>query len=205
MSGIGHLIGIDPDETAPNPDLTPVQRVDFPLRPIAAKSLADDRCRVGQKSTASAHLHFEQQRLALVHCHAAGTADRLKPPLGREPALIERVPGLVQHPHQGPRKIVLVVAGRDPHIFGGAAAKRMGADVEPAMREVEADTFHQPHGEAALRFDREGAAQAGAEGSAAWRLRAPSIKSGKKPAISSNRRSISATEAPGSYWSSKAS
>src|SRR6202030_1958939 len=35
--------------------------------------------------------------------------------------------------------------------------------VEPAVREIEADALHQPHCEAALRFDREGAADGGRE------------------------------------------
>ena len=95
--------------------------------------------------------------MALVHCHAAGATDRLEPPFDRETPLIKGMAGLVQHTHQGPRKIVFVVARRDPHIIGSTAAKWMGADVQPAVREVEADTFHQPHGEAALRCGREGA------------------------------------------------
>src|SRR5438094_7655466 len=101
MGRIGHLVGVDPDEAAPDPDLAPIERVDSPLRPIAAKSVAYDWHRPGQKCTASAYLHFEQQRLALVHCHAARTSDRLQAPFDRKPSLIKRMAGLVQHTHHG--------------------------------------------------------------------------------------------------------
>ena len=152
MRRVGHLVGVDADEATADADLSPVERLDIPHRPVTAKGLTDDRCGIGQKSTASAHLHFEQQRLALVHRHAAGAADRLQPPFDRETPLIKSVAGLVQHTHQRARKIILVVARRNPHVFGGTATKRVSADVEPAVLEIEADPFHQQHCETALRF-----------------------------------------------------
>ncbi len=93
--------------------------------------------------------------------HAAGGADRLQAPIRRQVALVERMPGLVQHPHQRLGKIALVIAGRDPHVVGGAAAKRVGADVEPAVREIEADRLHQARRRPALRRDRERALRLG--------------------------------------------
>ena len=87
-------------------------------------------------------MHLEKQGLALVNCHAAGAADRLQTPRGGEPPLVECVPGLMQHPHQSARKIALVIARRNPHIVGCAAAKRMGADIEPAVPEIKTDALH---------------------------------------------------------------
>src|SRR5712671_3511985 len=69
--------------------------------------------------------------------------------------------GLVQNPHQGAREIALVIARRDPYIVGRAAAKRMGADVEPAMGEVESDALHEAHRYPALDLDRKRANRGG--------------------------------------------
>jgi hypothetical protein len=80
MGGIGHLIGVNPDQAAPDPDLAAIERIGFPTRPIAAESLTQDRRRIAEERTAAAHLHFEQQRLALMNGHAAGAADRLQAP-----------------------------------------------------------------------------------------------------------------------------
>ncbi len=141
-----------------------------------------------------------------MNCHAAGTADRLQTPLGGQPALVEGVAGFVQNPHQRPRKIALVVARRDPYIVGDAAAKRMGADIEPAMSEIEADMFHQARPNPPLQLDRKRTSKglAPAAEPPAGSMTASS-KSGRKRASSSNSRSIVATDPPGSYWSSSAS
>src|SRR5712671_293334 len=69
--------------------------------------------------------------------------------------------GLVQNPHQGAREIALVIARRDPYIVGRAAAKRMGADVEPAMGEVESDALHEAHRYPALNLNRKRADRGG--------------------------------------------
>src|SRR5712671_7152071 len=143
MGGVGHLIGVNPDQAAPDPDLAVIELLSFPSWPIAAERLAQDRRCIDQERTAAAHLHFEQQRLALVNGHAAGAADRLQAPRSGEAALVEGMTGLVQNSHQGARKIALVIARRDPYIVGRAAAKRMGADIEPAMSEIEANPLHE--------------------------------------------------------------
>jgi len=44
--------------------------------------------------------------------------------------------GFVQRPHQCRGKVRLVVAGGEPNIVRSAAAERMGAFIEPAMREA---------------------------------------------------------------------
>ena len=145
MGRIGDFVGIDSDEAAPNPDLTPVKRFRLPAWPVARKDLAQDRGREFHKGEAAASLHLEQQGLALMDRHAARCTYRLQSPARRQVALVKRVPGLVQNPHQRLGKIALVIARRDAHVVGRAAAKRMGADVEPAMVKIKADRLHQPH------------------------------------------------------------
>ena len=63
--------------------------------------------------------------------------------------------GLVQCAHQRLGEIGLVVSGGEPHIIRDAAAERVAAFIEPAMREVEADALHQREGGATLQGDRE--------------------------------------------------
>ena len=87
--------------------------------------------------------------------HAARGADRLKPPLGRQAALVEGMPGLVQCAHQRLREIRLIVARGQSDIVRDAAAERMRALVEPTMREIEADPLHQGQRGAALGGERE--------------------------------------------------
>src|SRR5579875_362870 len=117
--------------------------------------------------------------------HAAGRADRLQPPAGRQVALVERMPGLVQHPHQRFGKVALVITGGNADIIGRAARERMSADIEAAMVKVEAQRRHRPEGSAG-------------GGIVAWRSMTASISAGKNPESSPNSRSIVATEPPGS-------
>jgi len=69
----------------------------------------------------------------------ARVADRLASPLGGQPAFVEGVAGLVQHAHERAVEIGFLVPRGEADIVGRAAAKRMGADIEPAMSEIEAD------------------------------------------------------------------
>src|SRR5208282_2773274 len=80
VSGIGDLIGIDPDQAPLDADLSLVERLGVPAGPVAAKSLAQDRRGKGQESAAAANLHLQQQGLALVNRHATGATDRLQAP-----------------------------------------------------------------------------------------------------------------------------
>src|SRR5439155_7785053 len=48
-----------------------------------------------------------------------------------------------------------VVACCDAYVVGGAAAKRVRTDVEPAMHEIKADALHQAHPYPTLLLDRE--------------------------------------------------
>ena len=74
----------------------------------------------------------------------------------RQALLVFGVPGLVEHAHQGLGEVVLVVAGRDADVLRHAAAKGVVTDVEPAVREIEADRFHRGKAEprAGLRWGR---------------------------------------------------
>ena len=80
-------------------------------------------------------------------------------PLPRQAALIERMAGLVDHPHDGGGEIILGIAGGDAHIVGHAAAEGMQAGVEAAMLELETHGAHNPLAEIALLLHREGAGQ----------------------------------------------
>jgi hypothetical protein len=152
---IGDLVGIDADRAGHDANLPLVQSLGIPGLADAAEDVAQQGRGEAGEGPAAAYLHFEKQRLAFVHRHAARHADRLEAPLGGQPALVERVAGLVQRAHQGFREICLIVARRQPHILGGAAAERVGALVEPAMRKIEADPLHQGQRGATLQRDRE--------------------------------------------------
>ena len=69
--------------------------------------------------------------------HARRLADRLAGMGGRQPALVQRVPGLVQHAEQAAGEIRLVVAGGDPHVGRRAAAERVRRAVQPGVAVVE--------------------------------------------------------------------
>ena len=101
MGRIGHLVGVDPDEVRLNPGPEAVQVVDLPGRPLAVEGLAGQGRQEGQEVRRAAGLHLDQQGLALVHGHAAGLTDRLQAPIAGQAALVEGVPRLVQHGHQG--------------------------------------------------------------------------------------------------------
>ncbi len=91
-----------------------------------------------------------------MHRHAAGHPDRLVQPVARAALLVEGVPRLVHHPHQGLGEIVLVVAGGDAHVAGGTAAEGMQRHVQPPTGEVEARRAHQPLAQRLLVGDGEG-------------------------------------------------
>ena len=91
--------------------------------------------------------------------HAARIADRLAAPVARQAGFVEAMAGLVQDAHQGAREVVLVVARGDAHVVGRAAGEGMRRDVEPAVREVEAETAAHLLAELALLLDRERAVE----------------------------------------------
>src|SRR4029077_2271815 len=91
MRRIGDLISIDADRARLNTNLSPVDGVGVPGLAGAAEDLAQQRRGEAGEGTAAADLHFEEQRLALMHGHAARRADRLEPPFGRQTALVEGV------------------------------------------------------------------------------------------------------------------
>ena len=91
-----------------------------------------------------------------MQAHAARLADRLMAPFGGQAALVKRMAGLMQNGHDGRAKIAFVVARGDAHILGHAAAKRVMALVQPAMREIEAEALHQRPRKLALASRGEG-------------------------------------------------
>ena len=155
MGRIGDLVGLDANEAGFDQDGVAVQIVGLPGVAVAAETLAQDRGEVVGEAPAAAGLHFHQQRLAFMHAHAARLADRLGEPVMRAALFIDGVAAFMQHAHQRAGEIGFVVAGGDADILGGAAAERMGADIEPAARGVEADGLHQPLAQGALRVVRE--------------------------------------------------
>ena len=139
VQGIGHLVGVDADEARRHARIEAMDVVGGPGRPVLAEGRAHARCGEVDEGVAAAGLHLHQQRLALVQRHAARIADRLAAPVARQAGFVEAMAGLVQHAHQGAREIGLVVARGDAHVVGRAAGEGMRRDVEPAVREVEAD------------------------------------------------------------------
>ena len=59
---------------------------------VAAEDARSNGAAKPAKARLRTHLHFEEQRLAFVHRHAAGPADRLTPPFLRQAALVEACP-----------------------------------------------------------------------------------------------------------------
>src|SRR5439155_6598940 len=98
------------DRAGRDPDLAAVDGLGLPGRALAREDLAQQGRGEPSEGAAAAYLHFEEQGLALMQRHAARRADRLTPPLGRQAALVEGMPGLVQRAHQRLREIGLVVA-----------------------------------------------------------------------------------------------
>ena len=178
-----------------------------PGRPALAEGGAHARCREGDEGVAAAGLHLHQQRLALVQRHAARIADRLAAPVARQAGLVERVAGLVQHAHQGAREVVLVVARGDAHVVGRAAGEGMRRDVEPAVREVEADQADQLLAQLAL-LRRPGTARRAASGlpARAWRSMTRPQQAGQEGAqLGEQRVDALRQRPPGSNSSSSAS
>ena len=101
MGGVGHLVGVHPDIARLDPNRPPVECLRIRRVPAATvEMLAEQWREEPHKGLAAASLHLDQQRLALVQRHAARLTHRLVPPRLRQARLIERVAGLVQHPHQ---------------------------------------------------------------------------------------------------------
>ncbi len=161
VRGIGDLVRIDADEARGHPRKQAVEVFRIERRVGSRKGRLHLRREVAHELPGPAGLHLDQQRLAFVHHHATGVADRLLAPLLRPALLIEGVPRLVQHPHQSAGKVGFVVACRDPDIVRGAAAERMQAHVETAAIKVEAQRPHHRFAELTLRGHGKGARDGG--------------------------------------------
>src|SRR5512146_2236466 len=110
MARIGDLVGIDADEAALDPRVEAVEILALPFGSAASEGLAQQRRHEIVKRARAANLHLDQERLAFVDSHAARLADGLAPPSLRQPALIKRVAGFVQHAHERAAKISFVIA-----------------------------------------------------------------------------------------------
>jgi hypothetical protein len=121
--------------------------------------VADVRSREHHECAAARDLHFHKQRLAFVDRRAEAIAHRLPPPVRRQTLLVECVPGLMEHRHEGLQEIVFAVAGSDAGVVGNAAAERVMAHVQAPALEVEAEHAHHFFAKNALAFARERPAQ----------------------------------------------
>ena len=205
-SGIGHLVGVDADVARRHARIEAMDVVGRPGRPVLAEGRAHARCGELDEGVAAAGLHLHQQRLALVQRHAARIADRLAAPVARQAGFVEAMAGLVQHAHQGAREVGFVVARGDAHVVGRAAGEGMRRDVEPAVREVEAE-----HGgiisSPSLRCCSTGNGPSSSSGLPALACRSMTRprRSGRKARSSPNSSSMRAERPPGSNSSSSAS
>ena len=155
MGGVGDLVGVHADEAAFHPPPLPGEvrgGIGF-RRP--AEGRAQLAAEEGQEGIRPAGLHLDDQGLGFMRRHAGGLAHRLPRPAGRQPALVQRVPRLVQHAEQRLGHVVLVVEGRQPHIRRRAAAEGVQRFVEPRVVVVEPDPLRQPAAQAALDLRRE--------------------------------------------------
>ena len=152
---IGRLVGVHPDEAGLDPRLQAVEVLGREGGAVAAELRPHQGREEREERAAAAGLHLDDERLALVQAHAAGLADGLVAPCGRAALLVERMAGLVQHAHQRPPEIGLVVTGGDPYVVRGAAAERVQADIEAPAAEVEPERLHQRQPDPLLRVHRE--------------------------------------------------
>ena len=88
------------DQAAADPAGRTGERVRFPCRARDTESGAQAGCEEGEERARAAHLHLQQQRLALVQHHSPGRADRLEAPFRRQALVVERVARLVDDGHQ---------------------------------------------------------------------------------------------------------
>ena len=144
VGGICHLVRIDPDKAGFDMGVGAEDILRLPRRTGAAERLTHQRGEIGDEGPAAASLHLEDEGLAFMHRHAAGAAYGLAEPIAGAALFVQRMAAFVQHAHEGGGEIRLVVTGGDPHVVGGAAAERMGADVEPSARRVETNHTHEP-------------------------------------------------------------
>ena len=91
----------DADQAAADPAGRTGERVRLPdAGPETPKAGAQAGCEEGEERARAAHLHLQQQRLALVQHHSPGRADRLEAPFRRQALVVERVARLVDDGHQ---------------------------------------------------------------------------------------------------------
>src|SRR5437773_12089839 len=129
---------------------------DFPARDRRlAQMLAHDRHGPLPEFGTARDLHFDEETLAFMHCHAARPAERHMRPLWRQTLFIESVPGLMQDSHEGREEFRRDIACRHAHVAWHAAAEWVMRDIESAMGKIEAHGFHHCLAKRLLTLDRE--------------------------------------------------
>ena len=111
---------------------------------LLAQGLHHQRCQPVDEAWMAAQLHLEAQALAFVQSHRAGVGHRLAQPLARQVLLVTAMAGLVHRAHQAAQEVVLAKARGHAHVLGHAAAEGVGADIQPAGIEIEAQQAHDP-------------------------------------------------------------
>jgi hypothetical protein len=84
---------------------------------------------------AAAHIHFKQQRLALLEREAAIAADGLIPPLLRKPQVVHRVAGFMHRAQQSAERVDQIEARSDSNVSRHTLGKRVFAFVQAAAVE----------------------------------------------------------------------
>jgi len=151
---IGELVGVDTDEAGLDAGQQAMQ-VGRLERWLRSEVPGQQRCDEPGETGAAAKLHLERETLALVDSHRARTCHRLAEQRARQVLLVARMAGLVDRAHQAAHEIVLAIARRQSRVLRNAAAERMGAFVEAAGFEIEAEQGHGVAAERALCGERE--------------------------------------------------
>ncbi len=139
MGGVGHLVGIDPDQGAADaPPMRP-HRFRIEAGGLIREGAGELGGEMGDEGVVASELHLDEERLALMHRHARRLPNRLVEEILRQVLLIERVPAFMQHAEQGAGEIGLVVTGGDPHVIRRAAAERMKRGIEAGAAKIEPD------------------------------------------------------------------
>ncbi len=156
MGRIGHLVRIDPDKARLDPAVELGQIVRRKRR-LFAEVVTNAWCQQREEGRMMPQLHLAKQALTLVDRHGTGLGHRLTQQMARQPLLVTGVTGLVHYAHQAGDKLLLVIAGSDPHVGRHPATEGVAAHIEAAVCEIKAEQPHHLLTERLLGRDGEGA------------------------------------------------
>jgi len=154
MGRVGDFVRIDADVAGRDPRHQPVEVVRREAA-LPAQVALDQRLQQAGEAGMRGQLHLEGQALALVQAHRAGAGHRQAQPFARQVLLVAAMAGFVDGAGEALQEAVVAVARGHPHILRHAAAEGMGALVQPAGLEVEAQQLHGVQPERTLRRGRE--------------------------------------------------